>query len=168
MSSETTLNVLKQGISRIREKGGADPSTLFDLVNGYVTIDGSANARTGTRQDVFLPAGTKGLMAFNGAFIVFSNVVTPIADSRYECEVLIDKEDATQAIKEIYFASPFLGWPYVVAEFANGDVYHFWLQGGKPWQADTTYMPGDLVTPTVPNGFVYSPTTQHNPDEVGS
>lgn len=153
-----TLNALKQGISRIRVKGGADPSSLYDLVNGYVTIDGSIQSRPGTSQDVALPAGTKGLCAFDGAMVVFSHVTTPIDDPRYQCEVLVNPNDADQPIKEIHFAAPFLGYLYVVAEFDNGDVYHYWLQRGTAWSAGTAYKAGDLVEPTTPNGLAYRAT----------
>ena len=155
MTRSVVLNALKQGISRVRVKGGADPSTLYDLVNGFVTIDGSTQSRPGTRQDVQLPAGTKGLMAFSGGFLVFSHVPTPITGSKYSCEVLVDPNDPDQPIKEIHFSAPFLGFPYVVAEFANGDVFHYWLQSGKPWSADTFYKTGDIVEPTTPNGLAY-------------
>lgn len=158
MSNETTLNVLKQGISRIREKGGADPSTLYDLLNGYVTIDGSVKSRPGTDIDTNLPAGTKGLMVMDGAFLVFSNVPTTITDPAYSAEVLVNPNDPTLAIKEIHFAAPFLGFPYVVAEFSNGSVWHYWLQKGKPWSATTFYTAGDIVEPTTPNGLAYRAT----------
>ena len=97
MTRSVVLNALKQGISRVRVKGGADPSTLYDLVNGFVTIDGSTQSRPGTRQDVKLPAGTKGLMAFSGGFLVFSHVPTPITGSKYSCEVLVDPNDRALA-----------------------------------------------------------------------
>lgn len=155
MSRIVQLNALKSGISRLRVKGGADPSSLYDLVNGYVTLSGSVESRPGTVQDVALPAGTKGLCAFNGGFTVFSHQPTPISDPRYACEVLANPNDASQPIKEIHFAAPFLGYLYVVAEFANGEVFHYWLQTGKAWSADTIYRAGDTVMPTTPNGLAY-------------
>ena len=42
------LNALKAGISRLRTKGGPDPETLYDLVNGYVTQAGTVESRPGT------------------------------------------------------------------------------------------------------------------------
>lgn len=155
MSRDVSLNVLKGGINRLRAKGGANPSSLYDLVNGYVAIDGSVRSRHGTQRTVALPAGTKGLVAFNGAMVVFSNVVTPITTAGYSCAVLVDPNDAKQAIKEIHFAAPFMGYLYVVAEFANGDVFHYWLQGGTTWTADTVYHAGVIVTPSTPNGMAY-------------
>lgn len=163
MSSMIKLNALKSGINRLRTKGGADPSSLYDLVNGYVTIDGSAQSRPGTVRKIALPSGTKGLCAFDGGFVVFSNVSTPISDPTYTCEVLVNPNDPTQAIKEIHFAAPFMGFLYVVAEFDNGDVFHYWLQSEGTWTADTLYKIGDTVIPTTKNGFRYQPVLKENP-----
>lgn len=161
--TDINLNALKAGINRLRTKGGADPSSLYDLVNGYVTIDGSIQSRPGTVRDAVLPAGTKGLCAFDGAIVVFSHQSTPITDPRYSCEVLVDPIDASQPIKEIHFVAPFMGALYVAAEFVNGDVYHYWLQGGTTWSANTNYMAGDLIIPTTPNGLAYKPSVAQNP-----
>ncbi len=57
-----TLNAAKGGINRLRVKGGADPSTLYDLVNGYVDQAGVLCSRPGTENTVVLPGGaTKGM-----------------------------------------------------------------------------------------------------------
>lgn len=176
MSRDVQLNALTAGIQRLRNKGGADPKSLYDLLNGYVLPDGSTTIRPGTRRTVALPAGTRGLCAFNGKFVVFSNVVTDTGDANYECVVLTNPNDDTLAIKEIHFAAPFLGYLYVVAEFSNGDVYHYWLQGGTTWTAGTVYRAGDVVQPTTPNGLAYMATrngpanpvwTANTPHDVG-
>lgn len=159
MSRPITLSALKAGITRLSNKGGADPSSLYDLVNGYVAQNGSIVSRDGTVEVATLPAGTKGLCAFQGAFVVFSHQVTAGMPDGYSCEVLVHPEDATQALKEIHFAAPMMGELFVVAEFANGDVYYYWLQGsgsdGASWSANTVYTEGDIVLPTTPNGLAY-------------
>lgn len=160
--SSIELNMLKGGINRLRTKGGVDPSSLYDLLNGYVDQNGNAVSRPGTHRIVALPAGTKGLCAFHGTLVVFSNVAVTI-DTMFRCEVLTDPNDATQPIKTIHFAAPFMGFLYVVAEFGNGDVYHFWLQSSGAWSADHVYMEGDIVEPTVPNGIAYEATGDDHP-----
>ena len=160
--TDINLNALKAGINRLRTKGGADPSSLYDLVNGYVTIDGSVQSRPGTVRDAQLPAGTKGLCAFNGAMVVFSSTPQTMP-AGYTCEVLAHPTDDTQTIAEIHFAAPFMGFLYVAVEFANGDVFHYWLQSGGTWQAGTMYKVGDTVLPTVRNGFRYQTVLKSNP-----
>lgn len=145
---------LKQGINRLRVKGGANPSSLYDLVNGYINVDGSVKQREGTILAQTLNGNTKGLMADNGIFNVFS-INQQAVPAGYLDNILIDPNDATQTIKTIWFAKPFMGFPYVVAEFANGDVFHYWLQNGGTWAADTVYDTGTLILPTQPTGLAY-------------
>jgi hypothetical protein len=160
--TDINLNALKAGINRLRTKGGADPSSLYDLVNGFVTIDGSIQSRPGTVRHAALPAGTKGLCAFDGGMVVFSSTPQTVP-AGYTCEVLSHPTDDTQTIAEIHFAAPFMGFLYVVAEFSNGDVFHYWLQSGGTWAADTMYKIGDTVLPTVRNGFRYQTVLKSNP-----
>lgn len=156
------LTSAKAGISRLRVKGGADKETLYDLLNGYVAQDGSLVSRPGTVKDYTLPAGTKGLCAANGRLVVFSDSPKTVPDG-VECIVLRHPTSPGLTLHEIHFAGPFLGDAngaslYVVAEFNNGDVYHYWTQSSDTWAADTAYAPGDLVQPSTPNGFLYRAT----------
>ncbi len=153
-----TLNTVKGGINRLRTKGGADPSSLFDLVNGYVDYDGVSRSRPGTENTVTLPTGaTKGMCAYDGKLIVFSHVPQdiPFSNPVTECEVLKHPSTPDLPLKDIHFAGPFLGFLYVAAEFVNGDVYHYWLQRGTTWAPGQVYLPGSLVIPTDPNGIAY-------------
>jgi hypothetical protein len=73
---------------------------------------------------------------------------------------LEDDDGNPIALEKVHFAEPFLGALYVVAEYAvtdseQGDVHHFWLQPGKPWEPTKIYRHGDIVEPSEPNGLVY-------------
>jgi hypothetical protein len=164
VTREINLNSLKAGINRLRIKGGADPSSLYDLLNGYVTIDGGVQSRPGTVEAATLPSGTLGLCAFNGGLVVFADAPVAGMPTGYTCEVLRypnDPGDANPTLTAIHFAAPFLGHLYVVAEFSTGEVFHYWLlaTGSAPnvasWQANHQYDTGDQVQPTDPNGFYY-------------
>jgi hypothetical protein len=48
-----------------------------------------------------------------------------------------------------------MGYPYVSATFENGDTYHFWLQSGDVWAAETVYRAGAVVAPGVANGLAF-------------
>lgn len=152
-----TFSRWQQGISRLREKGGAQPEALYDLENGYVAIDGSIRSRPGTEEVVQLPTGTKGLCAFEGKLVVFSHQAQsiPASTPQVTCEVVVHPSSPGTALREIHFAGPFLGHLYVVAEFADGLVRHYWLRRSSTWKAAKPYKLGDLVQPSVPNGFVY-------------
>ena len=41
MENKSSAHYQRLFRQRLREQGSADPSSLFDLLNGYVTIDGS-------------------------------------------------------------------------------------------------------------------------------
>jgi len=157
------LTTIKGGINRQRTKGGALQDSLYDLVNGYVSKSKTVVVRPGTVRVYNLPVNTaeegetKGLMAFEGTLHVFSDrfVDVPTGITLH----VITHPDATPddpiALSEINFAAPFMGFPYVVATFENGDTWHFWLQDGDEWEADTAYKFGDIVVPSTANGFAY-------------
>ena len=154
------LRALEGGITRLRNKGGASASWLYDLLNGYVRQDGSIASRPGTDSEIILPAGTKGLTAANGELVVFS--ATPkTMPAGVRCEVLRHPTDATLDLAEIHFAGPFLGDTsgallYVAADFENGDVFHYWQRStGAAWEANKVYGASATVSPTAPNGLMY-------------
>ena len=152
------LSASKAGITRLRDKGGASQDSVYDLVNGYVTAARTIKGRPGSRIKHRLPAGTKGLVFFQGKFVVFAHTVIASTDDAVEIEVLKHPTMPEAPIKEIHFAMPFLGFLYVVAEFegATGPRYpHFWLEKGEVWQPNKTYLPGALVRPTSGNGLAY-------------
>jgi len=152
---QQNLSAVKAGITRLRDKGGASPDSLYDLVNGYVTAARTIKCRPGTRIEVVLPPGTKGLVWFQGKFVVFSHLVVDSGTSRVEVEVIRHPTAPATPIKDIHFALPFLGYLYVVAEFADGLIRHYWLEKGEVWQPNHIYLPGTLVRPTEGNGMAY-------------
>lgn len=154
------LTAIGGGITRLRTKGVPRRDTLYDLVNGFVTSDGTIEVRPGTVRHATLPAGTKGLTAHDGQLHVFAHEVPadPLPDG-YVVHVIshpdAEPDDPDYELAEIHFAEAFMGFLYVAAEFANGDTYHFWLQTTGAWQANTVYDLGAVVEPTVATGIAY-------------
>jgi hypothetical protein len=164
MSRPVVLNALEAGISRLRSKGGANPRTLYDLLNGYVTIEGTIKSRPGTEEHTTALAGTIGLCAFDGELVVFASEAVAVP-SGYRCEILTHPTDPTATLSRIHFAGPFTGFLYVVAEWDDEAVFHYWLRSADEWVAEKIHFDGDLVQPTTPNGFIYraSRATDPNP-----
>ncbi|UAY76027.1 hypothetical protein [Pseudoxanthomonas sp. X-1] len=170
------LNAAKGGIDRQRTKGGASPNTLYMLLNGYVTASGAIESRDGTSPVNSGLANTRGLVAHNGGLVVFTHqqVSIPASNPPVSAEILVNRNDPTQPIKEVHFAAAFLGYLYVAAEYNNGDVIHYWLRSVDAWQAGKAYTIGDVVRPNTPNGFTYTaqrvssayPTWQPNVSRV--
>jgi hypothetical protein len=152
------LTVIKAGIARLRTRGGARADTLYDLLNGYVTQQGTVVGREGTLRPAVLPATTKGLTAFADELHTFSHQVEVDMPTGYISHVITHPTDSTQLLEKIHFAEPYLGALYVVAEFANGEVFHFWLASSGEWEADTIYRAGDVVTASVDTGLLYKAT----------
>lgn len=148
------LTALKGGINRLRIKGAASSQQLYDLVNGRITADGSVVVREGTIRSATLSSGTVGLTVLDGKFNVFSRDLVAVP-SGFVCNRLINPNDATQQPTKIWFAKPFMGFLYVVAQFGNGDIVHYWLQSNGTWAANKVYTTGSIVTPTVSNGLAY-------------
>lgn len=144
------------GIDRRTTYGGASPTSLYDLVNGYVDGEGNAVSRPCAAVEILYPAGsTKGIMVWEGRIWTFSAQSITLGDDKYDVLRVNDPENPDADLVEIHFAAPYLGYPYVVAEFDSGRVWHFWIIAPSAWTADTTVAVGTIVAPTVPNGFYY-------------
>lgn len=150
------LTVLGGGINRLRVKGGAAANMLYDLQNGYITNAGSIVPREGTLIAQVLDSSTVGLAAANGHFNIFSSAFSTAAlPANYVLNVLSDPNDTTQPVTKIWFAKPFMGFEYIVAQFGNGDIFHYWLQNAGTWTSSTDYTSASIVLPPVANGLAY-------------
>lgn len=162
----TELTTLNGGINRLRVKGGASARSLYDLLNGYITSDGGIEQREGTIRAQTLTALTVGLCAYKSVFNVFATALQTVP-SGYQCNLLIHPTDSTQTLVKIWFAQPFMGFLYVVPQFSNGDIFHYWLQSTGVWAANTVYFNGNIVTPLAsPNGLAYLATRQAAPNST--
>ena len=150
------LTVLAGGINRLRVKGGAAANMLYDLQNAYITNAGSIAPREGTIRTVTLDSSTVGLAAANGNFNIFSSAFsTATLATGFVLNVLSDPNDRTQPVSKIWFAKPFMGFEFIVAQFANGDLVDFWLQNNGTWTSTTDYTSASIVLPPVANGLAY-------------
>lgn len=159
------LTTIRGGLDRGRTKGGARADILYDLLNAYVTEDGSVQVRPGTRRVATLPSTTRGLVVFSGTRHVFSHQ-QELLPAGYTLHVLSHPDSTVEtpiALDTIHFAAPFLGFLYVVAEFESGDTFHFWLQSSGTWAAETVYRAGDIVEPTDPQGIAFRATRNGAP-----
>jgi hypothetical protein len=159
MPRTIALNATQGGIDRQRTEGSPSPNTLYDLVDGYRDAANVMRGRPGSVAMKNLAASaaagaTKGFTVYQGGFVVFSSEPQTMPDG-VTCEVLVNPVDPTLTLSEVHFVAPFLRHLFVVAEFSDESVYYYWLQTAETWEAETVYTLGELVQPTVPNGFVY-------------
>jgi hypothetical protein len=149
------LTVLNGGINRQRIKGGASAAQLYDLTNAFITNAGSIVPRDGTLRYATLDTTTVGLAASDGIFYIFSSQFSTATPAGFELIVLQDPTNPAAAVEKIWFAKPFLGFEYVVAEFSDGLVFHYWLQNDGTWTSSTVYTSASIVLPPVANGLAY-------------
>lgn len=152
---QVNLNDFSGGVNRLRTKGGASEKYLYIIENGYVTHENTVQNRPASIATHKLPTGTKGLTAFQNKLHVFADTVVTMTDDRFVCNVIKHPTNASASLYEIHKAVPFVGHLYVVAEFIDGDVYHYWLRSPETWAASTDYQQNDLVIPSTPNGYAY-------------
>lgn len=158
-----SLNTSAAGMTRLRGKGGASPETLWELTNGYVTASKSVKQRPGLQYQTRLPDTSKGLVAFNGVLYTFTahSVSNP---GTATVKILTHPTPGYAGeLAKIHYAAPFMGYLYVVAEFADGNTYHYWLQEPPAWTTFTVYDANELVQPTVPNGLYYKAVLDNPP-----
>ena len=155
------LSTANAGMTRLRSKGNAPENTLYDLLNGYITLAGTIKPRPGTQTDIILPPNTKGLTAHKCRLYVFSHQpgVTSNPD-KYVIAALRHPTDASLKLQQIHFAAPFMGFLYVAAEFEDGNTWHYWLEELDTWSSGTDYQIGDRVFPSVESGFAYQAERQ--------
>lgn len=155
MTYPVRLTLTKGGIDRQRPSGSPSQDVLYDFVNGYRNQALVAVNRPGSVCVNDLPPATKGFVIYRGIKYVFSHQFADAGDDDVICEVLLHPIVPGMALRRIHFAGPFLQYLYVVAEFLNGSIFHYWLRRGATWAPETRHQLGDLVEPTTPNGYVY-------------
>src|SRR5271166_2513630 len=149
------LTTLNGGINRLKVKGGASASQLYDLTNAYITNSGSIAPREGTSRFATLDTTTVGLAAANGTFNIFSSQWSTATPAGFTLNVLQDPTNTTAAVTKIWYAKPFMGFEFVVAQFSDGLVFQYWLQNDGTWTSATVYTSASIVLPPVLNGLAY-------------
>lgn len=157
---QVNLSTAKGGMNRLKTKAGPDPATLYELTNGYVTQAGTMQSREGTTEVVYLPAGTKGMVPFDGFLHVFSSQPVGNSNPLVVVNIIPHPTYPDIALAEIHFAAPFLEHLYVAAEYADTSVHHFWLRTPAVWEANRIYREGESVSPTISTGYIYQATRQ--------
>jgi hypothetical protein len=144
------------GMSALRPKGGASDKGLTLLRNGWITSARTMQARPGSVEELEFPEGSVGVVAFEDKFYTFAGgPVSAPADPRIEVEILLHPSSPGTALTKIWEAFPFLGRLYVVAEFADGVVQHYWVEDPPNWSSNAEVASGGVIQPTSETGYYY-------------
>ena len=135
-------------MDRKRSRYNGLPGALWSLVNGHLTRGGEAEGMKKFVADKNLPTGTFGMAALSGGLYVFGSQAAPAMPSGVTYQRL-QHPDGTTAMSGVRRVQAFNGKLYVIAEFANGDLRHYydgsevsqWDDGGtKPTGYGTTLL----------------------------
>lgn len=152
-----TFRNLVTGIDRSRRFSAQAADRAYDLVNCQVNEAGRIVLRPGfTTQTGTLPTACRGLFGWRGKLYTFA--ATPQTNPNaalYVISVLRHPTGGAAALSKVHDVQLCCGALYVVAEFADGVRKHYWLQPTYTWTAALGLAIGDLVQPTVPNGYYY-------------
>lgn len=104
------------------------PGSLLSLVNGHINRGGEIEKRLAFVEQVDMPANTFGLAAVGGTLYTFGSVASvtfnPGSPSNLVYQQLTHPGGAAMA--KVLQVSAFDGKPYVIAQYDDGAVYHFY------------------------------------------
>lgn len=136
------------GLDHRKSSSVADADRLRELTNAYITTGNVIRKRPGLPKIALLEAGTKGLVSGNGKLNTFYDFGSPVthADTRFLANPLehsIGLPYAGGVLTKIHYGDVFLGFLYVAAEYADGSIFHYYV--------DTTSHPNRVVDVNCPN-----------------
>jgi hypothetical protein len=100
------------------------PGTFFDGLNVHINSGGQIENRLALVPWAVVPANSYGLAASATKLYVFGPTASPALPSNMIYQAMT--HPSAHALVRIRDADMFQGKPYVLAEFANGDVLHFY------------------------------------------
>lgn len=116
----------KSGLDTRRMAEAAAPGVLTRANNGHITRGGEFEQRAAFVPTYTLPDGTVGLLALNTGLLTFGSGVTPAGMPVGVSYQRLQHTDGATALARILSADLYRGLPYVVGEFADGAVFHFY------------------------------------------
>ena len=154
------LGNLRTGIDRTRRFALTEVDRLWSLRNAYVNDAGRVVMRPGFDGQPSGGTGCRGLYGFRGKLHRFSAV--PVANpnpSLFVINVLRHPTNGAAGLHRIHFVGMILGSIYVVAEFTDGVVKHYWLQPVTQWASNLKVELRQFIKPTNYVGYVYEITS---------
>lgn len=115
----------KHGLNRLRPQVAGVPGSLWNAKNCVIGRGGDIEAAKKFVPEYALPVGTFGLAGINGRPYVFGTASSPVglpSDIAYQ---QLTYTGGANIIK-VHDARPFSAKMYVIAEFDDGDVRHFY------------------------------------------
>lgn len=154
------VDEFSKGVDVRRPAGSSGGDTLRLCRNAYVTTGKTIRKRPGLVAVATLEAGTKGLRAHGGKLQTFydSGAVITHANTLFNANRVKNPTGDSDVVR-LWYCDSFAGSLYAAVEYANGSVWHHYLEDVGAWQPTTVYALGAFARPTSANGFNYEATT---------
>ncbi len=132
MTKAITFDRFEVGLDLRKGPSVSDANRLRQLKNAYVTTGKVVRKRPGLRKVATLEAGTKGLVAGLGKLNTFyeSGSITH-ADPLFQAHQ-VAHPSSSRAVARIHKGDVFEGFLYVSVEYADGSIWHHYLDGVSP------------------------------------
>lgn len=116
------------GVDRTRPRYVGPPGSLWSGINGHLTRGGDFEKRKAFVATYSLPAGATVSMAKDAdGLVVFGNAATPVGlPTGVTYQQLQHPTIPAQALSRVLSWDLYNGLIYAVAEYANGDIRHFY------------------------------------------
>lgn len=133
--SYIAIEDFRLGIDRRRQRVAGVPGSLWKLVNAHITRGGDIERAKKFVSKYTLPSGTFGLGAVDGQIFVFGSVADPGVPAGVKYQRL-QHSDSSTAMSRVIDVETFDGKFYVIAEFADGSIFHYY-DGSRVTDWDT-------------------------------
>lgn len=165
MSKKAEFTRWELGIDLRKGESVSDANRLLEGINCYISHGMALKKRPGTRIDVTLEPGTKGLVAGQGYLNTFYSGDAEIVHENplYKTHKLTRLDGSTSPIAHIHYADVFQAYFYVAAEYEDGEIFHHYLDGGERSIKNPDYVPpeeGEEEDPDNPEFIPVSGITQ--------
>ena len=104
------------------------PGSLLSLVNAHINRGGEIEKRLAFVEQVALPANTFGLTAVGGTLYTFGSVSSVTLPAEAPPNLVYQQlaHPTGAAMAKVIQVSAFAGLPYVIAQYEDGAIYHFY------------------------------------------
>ena len=104
------------------------PGSLLSLVNGHINRGGEIEKRLAFVPQITMPANTFGLAAVGGTLYTFGSVESVTFPAGTPSNMVYQRlqHPSGQAMAKVLQVSAFAGKPYVIAQYEDGSIYHFY------------------------------------------
>jgi len=146
-----TYNQFDGGLDHRLPIGVQEANKLWTLKNAFTTLGRRLKKRPCLRLLSSALAGSYGLEAISGRLKVFCDAGSSFAPPSYCDRISLDLPTWGDSLTKIHYADQFTGYPFVVAEYANGGVAHHYVDTAAVAATITIASPGVI---TAANSFI--------------